>query len=95
MENEDAQMIVLHDGRPVSKAFYDSIRTQVELVLPALVRGESYTLKRMCGKEFWDQLARWEQIAAGQCMAHLVVHKKLPLDFSEPTKGNSKTYKLK
>ena len=75
--------------------FVERVQKQVERVLPRMKPGASYTLKMLCGGEFWDRLQRWEQIRAGQCMAFLVVHRKLPLTFANPTAGNSKRYRLK
>lgn len=89
------QFILLHGGYPVSKFFFDSIRRQVEEVLPALARGENYTTKILCGKDFWSQLGNGERILAGRCLADMVVRNILPLTFAHGKHEYPKRYQLK
>ncbi len=95
MNNTHDTSVILDEHTVVSKAFYDHLRQQVRLALPALVPGVSYSPEVLCGRDYWDRLQRWQQIAARKCMAYMVVHRQLPLTFGKPTRGNSKTYRLK
>jgi hypothetical protein len=88
-------LLVLPGSLIISKELADRIREQVEMVLVALIPDVSYTVKKMCGEDFWSQLSRGQQIAAGQFVAYMVVREILPLIFAEPTPENSKQYKLK
>jgi hypothetical protein len=72
-------LIVLHDGFPVKKAFYDLIRVRVEEIIPALQPGITYTLQTLCGEDFWQPLTPVERSVAGRCMANMVRESRLPL----------------
>lgn len=93
--HEIEQTMSLQDGYAVSKVFYNCIRLQVEDVLPALQPDDRYTLKTLCGKEFWGQLAIGERRMAGRCMAHMVVIGLLPLSFADSKHEYPKWYRLK
>ena len=86
--------IVLYDGYTVSADFYNSVRLQVDNVIPALERDRKYTLAMLCGPEFWDCLSNGERRMAGRCMAHLVACKRLPLRFAESRHEYPKYYWL-
>ena len=79
----------------VSKSFVDIIRTQVEEALPGMLPGQSYTVKQMCGIDFWNQMTRTQHILAGKCIARTVSEGVLPLEFAQPTSANAKRYRLK
>ena len=53
----------------VKKAFYDHIK----LILPMLDRGVTYTLKKMCGKSFWNS----QPLAEAQVATYLNSLKKV------------------
>jgi len=70
--------IVLYDGSTtytVSKDFYDAVLEQVKDIIPALIHGERYTTKRLCGEAFWSLLSDGEKRAAGKCMTSSASHK--------------------
>lgn len=86
--------IVLGDGYTVSQSLYDRIRKQIGKVTVKMVPGRRYTLKNLCGKEFWNPLTTSERIAAGRLMAYLVQEKLVPLAFAGRTRENSQQYWL-
>ena len=86
--------VELYGGCSAPQDFIDSVRLQIEDGLPALHPGARYTAKTLCGGGFWKLLTRGERILAGRCVAHMVVHKQLPLKFSEPGGNCSKRYEL-
>lgn len=92
---EIEQTVPLQDGYTASRAFHESIRLQVEEVLPALQRDARYTLKTLCGNEFWNRLSPGERRMAGRCMAHIVVTGLLPLNFADSRHEYPKWYELK
>ena len=59
--------------------FYRDIRQQVEIKIPGLALGVPCTLKKICGKDFWNTLEGGEKNDAGKYMALLVTAEELPL----------------
>jgi hypothetical protein len=88
-------MLVLHDGYSVSARLFDSVRQQVEEILPGVVRDHGFRLKDLCDREFWDRLNDGQRRMAGRCMAYMVVHGILPLRFADSKHEYPKRYQLK
>lgn len=86
---------LLAGGYPVSAAFFESIRQQVEAAIPTLNLPQAYTLEKLCGKEFWAKLDSGERKRAGRCMAHLVVKNEFPLVVAPSNHEYPKYYQLK
>jgi hypothetical protein len=75
--------VILHDFTPVEKHFYEMIRMRVEEIIPALVPRVSYTLKVMCGEDFWNAMDVKQRRKAGKCMVNLVKTGQIPLHIQE------------
>ena len=75
----------------VKKAFYDHIK----LILPMLDRGVTYTLKKMCGKSFWNSHHPAARRGPGRYISQLVKEGHLPLISLENNSSKSKQYMLK
>jgi len=88
-------IFVLHSGYCIPKALCDSVKYQVESILPALLPDVDFTLKELCGEEYWNQLEAGERKLAGRFIADLVSRNLLPLSFGLKTDANAKTYRLK
>lgn len=86
--------LLLHDGFTVSRDFYESIRHQLEDVLPGLVPDGKYTAKMLCGREFWGKLEANDQRMAGKCVADMVVKKLVRLTFVKWEHEFPKKYRL-
>lgn len=95
MASEVIRNIRLHDGTWVEERLYESVLQQIRKALPALNQYVKYTAKRLCGKEFWDQLAKCDQINAGKCLVHMVENGLLHLSFAESNHEYPKKYQLK
>ncbi|HMW40487.1 MAG TPA: hypothetical protein PKD57_13855 [Saprospiraceae bacterium] len=93
--SESDELIVLYEGYTVPQAFYDIIRVQIEVALPCLIPDKNYTVKALCGKEFWGMLGNGERRMAGRCAAHMIVEGCMPLRFAESRHEYPKRYKLK
>lgn len=92
----DADLVLVLDEKlSVNKAFLDALFNQVQSVIGALVPGTSYTLRTLCGEDFWGQLEPMDHIIAGRCMTHLIRTGKLPLVCEGKTPQNAKLYRLK
>lgn len=72
--------IMLDERHSVPKEFFDSVRAQIEFILPVLKPGRHYTVKRMCGKEYWILLSRTECRDAGRCIVFMVQQEQIPLE---------------
>lgn len=78
--------MVLYPGLSVPKPFYDRIKESVQEILPAMQRGEHYTLEMLCDEELWDSLGDGNRRKAGQCMAFMVRNDEIPQLTFAPTK---------
>lgn len=87
--------VMLSQFLSVPQELLDSVRQQVEHSLPVLKHGVSYTLKQICGKDYWKSLTKPQRIHAGQCMAYMVELGVLPFTFAGFTGGNHKQYQRK
>lgn len=85
----------LHNGHVVAKNFYDSVRLQMEDVIPAMEPETRYTTKILCNPEFWARLSNRERRMAGRCVAYMVTQKTLPLIFAGPIRQYPKRYMLR
>lgn len=98
MNNEMNQtqevMIVLNDGHTTASTFYNAIKSHVEVIIPAIERGLSYTLEMMCDREFWNNLNNDERQKAGRCLAHMVTKREFPLVFAPCGRNEALRYEL-
>lgn len=88
------QYLVHLGGKKLSMDLMNLVRKQVELRMTALEHGRPYTLRQICGKEFWSQLKKGEPIKAGECMVYMIEQKTLPLTDVGITSANWKRYTL-
>ena len=84
--------LVLSRDKTLSKELLDSIQMQVQLRLPQVTFGRPWTLRKICGEDFWMQLSKGDRLEAGECMTHLVHEKRLPFVHAGQTKTNSNCY---
>lgn len=88
------QYLVHLGGKKLSMDLMNHVRKQVELRMTALEHGRSYTLKQICGEEFWSQLKKGECIEAGQCMVYMTEQKNFPLTIAKCAHEYPKRYTL-
>ena len=93
--NDPVKSYVIRHDYSVPSEFFNAIVRIIREILPALWSDQPFTLKLLCGPEFWDQLTDGERRMAGRCMAHLVVSGQLPLRFAESRHEDPKHYRLK
>ncbi len=79
---------------PRDMPFCKMIRQQVLARIPDMQAGVRYTLKQICGEEFWSRLGSGEVLKAGLYVAWMVRQDQLPLVQGED-KSASHTYILK
>lgn len=87
--------ILLHGRHWVSKALYDSVQQQVQAAIPRLEHNRHYTLKQICGKDYWTQLSKGEPIAVGIAVSFMVLCEQLPLIRAGTNQENAKLYLLR
>jgi hypothetical protein len=89
------QLLVRPKGKKLSMDLMNLVRKQVELNITTLKHGKPYTLRRICGEEFWSQLNKGEPNKAGECMVYMTEQNTLPLTCVGKTGSNDKLYQLK
>jgi hypothetical protein len=88
----DAQLIqVLPNGFEIRRELLDRVNRSI----PRLDRNRTYSLKQMCGLEFWATLAPGEKIENGISFAYLVAQGELPLEFACCPQRSNKLYRRK
>lgn len=78
----------------VPTKLYENIKDQMLKQFITLAPNRHYTLKQMCGKEFWSGMNSWQQRKAGRAFAHMVHVGIFHIEFVEH-KSKSKSYQLK
>ena len=86
--------LLLHDGYPISKSFFDRVQQQLEERLPTLKRYKRYKAQPLLGDAFWDAMNNGERRMAGRCLAHIVARKLVPLHFAKSNHEYPKWYQL-
>lgn len=89
------QTLVLHNGLDIPVLLAERVRAQVLDRLPGLQRDHSYSLRAICGPEFWRTLDKLDSIKAGRYVAHLVSMHQLPLVFDVCPHRSNKRYRLR
>lgn len=72
--------VLLEDGNSVPVEFMEKMEQHILCKAKTAAPEVAYTLKQLCGKEFWKKLTREESRLAGRCMVHLVKQNKVPFD---------------
>ncbi len=86
--------ILLHGRHWVSKALYESVQQQVQAAIPHLERDRHYTLRQICGQEYWALLSKGEPIAVGIAVSYMVACGTLPLIRAGTNQENARLYVL-
>lgn len=83
-------------GYSAPTALYRSVELQVKDALPLLKSDQLYTLRNLCGDEYWQILGTaFCRRLAGRCFAHLVDAGILPFEFIQYKHSPTKRYQLK
>lgn len=86
---------ILCNGRSVDTQFLTLIHDVVQERIPMLPFGVTYTLKKICGKGFWEQLEDYELEMAGFCMSHLVSTHAVAMEEADKDVHNARLYRRK
>ena len=92
---DDQRILVLLNGLDIPENLAYRVRLQVLHRIPDLKRDRSYSLKAICGPEFWSTLKKLDAIRAGRYIAYLVTSEQLPLVFDGCPQRSNKRYWLK
>jgi hypothetical protein len=71
--------VEMPNGCKYATAFVLSLIAQVVARYPQLVAGREYTLRQICGDDYWLCLNEGEVINAGRCVLHLARAGVVPL----------------
>jgi hypothetical protein len=88
---EIIEILVLPNGGEIRRELLDRVNRSI----PRLDRNRTYSLKQMCGLEFWATLAPGEKIENGISFAYLVTQGELPLEFACCPQRSNKLYRRK
>lgn len=96
--NNDAVTLRIRDKAKkqfYERILYDHILHGIKERIPSLVPGSNYTVKEICGVEFWDSLVGVERNIAGKFAVNMVEQGYLPLEKAGRRSDNSALYRLK
>ena len=88
------EMTEVLNCRRVPTKLYEEIKRQMLIQINKVQPNKVYTLKKMCGKEFWGGMNSWQQRESGRAFAHMVYVGLFPFDFIKH-KSRTKRYLLK
>ena len=87
--------IILRNGRPVMREFYDAVRIQAEDFIAELRPGKKFSAQQICGEAFWRALGTdGLRQQAGRCLAHLVSVGGIRLVFATSKRKSKRFYCL-
>ena len=90
------EIIELLGGYKAPVAFYKIVAQQVEDAMYQVKADKIYTLKELCGDEFWLILnTPRNQRLAGKCFAHMVDQGRFPFAFIQYKRSRTKHYILR
>jgi hypothetical protein len=93
MNSEKQTTTTLCNGRRIDTAFLDLIHEVVQDRIKTIPYDVPYTLKQICGKDFWKQLEDSEVERAGFCMSHLVTTNAVDMEEVGKDVHNAKLYR--
>jgi hypothetical protein len=91
----ELEMTEVLNFHKVPTKLYDAVQSQMVKQLHNVQPNQLYTLKKMCGKEFWNGMNSWQQRKAGRAFAHMVHIGLFPFEFIQHKKSPTKRYRLK
>lgn len=73
----------------------EAIGTLVRRFIPHMLPGHSFTLRAMCGDEFWLSLSKGQKSLAGTFMTQMVMNGDFELEFADTGVNQTKQYQRK
>jgi len=64
--------VLTRDGYAVPEQLYNSIREKVQNFVPTMQRDVGYTLEKLCGDDFWEELSDSDRRLAGRAMVGMI-----------------------
>ena len=92
--DNDNNPVLLSNGRYVDADIFDIVCMYVGARIPVLSPDPVYTLKQICGDDFWSTLSPGDQKRAGWIMVHLVQRGLVPFMSIEGRHEYPKLYQL-
>ena len=93
--NNTEMNLVLRLDLTVPKWLFDSVLQLVVEVEPGVNPYMEYTLRALCGEAFWEPLSKRHRHLAGQCMAYMVEHERVPYCFAGKLCESPKKYMVR
>ena len=87
------QNYVFPNGRSFPMRLVTSLKAQIITRAPQLVPGHEYTLREICGEDYWLSWVAHEPNEAGRCALQLTLFGQVPLlDTEERDSANAHLY---
>lgn len=84
--------VTLNNGYVISAVFYNKVYRHAKDGVERMEEMRMYTLKGLCGEEFWESMNNREKRTAGRCFAKMVSHKVFDLKIIRYKRYATKRY---
>ena len=91
--NENGK-VLLANGKEGEIMMLNGVRDFVQRIHCNLPKNRSYTLKNMHDREVWKRIDNGTRRMMGDCLAHLVATKQVPMVCLDKNSSNSLTYQF-
>lgn len=78
----------------VSHDFFQIVADAIEQRIPVLPQHIPFTVKQLCGEQFWNSLSDGDKRTAGGYVSYMVNQQVLPLIDTGRNSSNSKVYQI-
>lgn len=82
------------EGYYLPRELTHSLENQIELRLLEIEPGAPYSLKKICGKDYWKSLSKLERRIAPACVNFLIGYEELPLELERFSVKNGYMYRV-
>lgn len=94
-KDSNVEMTEVLNCHRVPTKLYEEVKRHMYMQLKNVLPNKLYTLKKMCGKEFWNGMNSWQQRKAGRAFAHMVYVGIFSFQFIQYKKSKTNRYLLK
>jgi len=90
---QNSSTTILCNRHRMDTDFLNMIYGVVQEQVPSLPYDVNFTLKKICGTGFWEQLVEYEVEMAGLCMSSLVATNQVDMEEAGKDVHNAKLYR--
>jgi len=89
-----SQLFEHPEGYFIPQELTGSLHAQIELRISGIEPGAPYSLKKICGKDYWKSLSELERRIAPICVNFLIGYEELPLELERISVKNGYMYRV-